>query len=90
MQTIKATGSSSYFPHESFINKEQVRDQSMVGLLQQVAEFQTRKANAIAATKNIVLNEQSTVDLPMDPELQKEIEAIQNMSKSHIKIMVDN
>jgi len=62
----------------------------MVGLLQQVAEFQTRKANAIAATKNIVLNEQSTVDLPMDPELQKEIEAIQNMSKSHIKIMVDN
>jgi len=62
----------------------------MVGLLQQVAEFQTRKANAIEATKNIVLNEQSTVDLPMDPELQKEIEAIQNMSKSHIKIMVDN
>jgi len=62
----------------------------MVGLLQQVAEFQTRKANAIVATKNIVLNEQSTVDLPMDPELQKEIEAIQNMSKSHIKIMVDN
>lgn len=71
MQTIKATGSSSYFPHESFINKEQVQDQSMVGLLQQVAEFQARKANAnaIAATKNIVLNEQSTVDLPMDPEL---------------------
>ena len=62
----------------------------MVGLLQQVAEFQTRKANAIEATKNIVLNEQSTVDLPMDPELQKEIEAIQNMSNSHIKIMVDN
>lgn len=55
-------------------------------LIQQVADINSRKQENIEL-QGLMLNEQSATNLPMDPNIQREIEEVQN---SHIKIMGEN
>lgn len=84
---MKATGSSSYFPPESFLNKEQTIDVSMMSLLQKVAQINAKKK-----FRKVKLNEQSEVNLPMEPSILREMEAMRRATEenNHIKIMGDN
>ena len=61
---MMATGSSSYFPPASFLNKEQSIDVSMMSLLQKVANI-----NAKRNFRKLKLNDQSEINLPMDPAM---------------------
>ena len=87
VQTMKVAGSSSVFPTRNFMNRDHKTDHSMVSLLQQVAELNIKKKER---RMGMMLNAQASMNLPIDLQTRAEIEAMEKLENSHIKIMGEN